>query len=288
MTLAYCTTAMGQTVRPSGCQPRPPAWLTGRRHVPASQTDGSRRTPPMRAPREPASTRATSGEVSDFARFVQAEGGPQQRLQRGVELVVDLVDGCDHAGVTIAQGRRLMTPAASDDIVRSGDRWQEELNQGPCLDSVRLEHTVMSVDLAHEERWPRWAARARADLGISAMLSVLLFTEHDTWGALNLYADRSGAWSDDDIDTAHGLAGHLAVSLADAHEVAQRGRAMLTRTTIGQAQGILMERYGIDADQAFAYLRRISQSHQRKLVDLAADLIAGRQLPDPGAGSAEA
>lgn len=247
---------------------------------PTPHSPDPRMTPPMRAERNQASTAATAGEVSDFARAVHTQGEPQQRLQRGVELAVDLIQGCDHAGVTIARGRRLGTPAASDDIVRRGDSWQQELDEGPCLDTVRLEHTVISADLAKEERWPRWAARAQQDLGVSSMLSVLLFTDRDTWGAMNLYADQPDAWSDDDVDTAHALAGHLAVSLADADEIAQRGRAMLSRTTIGQAEGILMERYGLGADQAFAYLRRVSQNSHRKLVDVATELVASRRLPD--------
>ncbi len=54
---------------------------------------------------------------------------------------------------------------------------------------------------------------------------------------------------------------------------------MAGRTVIGQAQGILMERFAVDADQAFAYLRRVSQDTNRKLVDLAQDLVANRCLP---------
>ena len=111
------------------------------------------------------------------------------------------------------------------------------------------------------------------------MLSVLLFTDRDTWGALNMYADQPDAWSDDDVDVAHALAGHLVVAVADASEIAHRGRAMLSRTVIGQAEGIVMERFGLDANQAFAYLRRISQTQHRKLVDLATDFVATRQLP---------
>ena len=252
--------------------------------MPERSVTDVRMTPPTRGQQ----AAVTPAEVSDFARSVHRHDDPQRRLQRGVDLVVGLVEGCDHVGVTVAEGSRLLTPACSDDVVRRGDALQQELGEGPCLDSVRLEHTVISTDLAREQRWPRWSARAREELGVRSMLAVLLFTDRDTWGALNFYGDRPEAWTDDDIDTAHALAGHLAVAVADAHEIAHRGRAMLNRTVIGQAEGILMERYGLDADQAFAYLRRISQGRHVKLADVAADLVATRRVPHlehgPGEG----
>lgn len=147
---------------------RVPVWSSARAErvpppdgaVPLSHPTSSglnRTTPPAGGRQDAASTAATSSEVSDFARSVHGQDSAQQRLQRGVELVVDLVEGCDHVGVTLAEGRRLLTPAASDDLVRRGDDLQQELGEGPCLDSIRLEHTVISHDLAGEERWPRWA-----------------------------------------------------------------------------------------------------------------------------------
>lgn len=201
-----------------------------------------------------------------------------------MDLVVDLVDGCDHAGVTVARGGRLSTPAASDATVEQGDAWQYELGQGPCLDSVALEHTVISQDLRTERRWPQWSARVQDTLGVHAMMSLLLFTESDTYGALNLYSDRPRVWSGDDIGLAYVLAGHLATSIGDALAIAQRARAMTTRTVIGQAEGLLMERFGLDADQAFAYLRRMSQTTHTKLAVVAEDLVRTRQLPAASPG----
>ena len=233
-------------------------------------------SPPSGSPGSPAELWAGAG---DFARSVSGRDGAAERLQRAVDLVVELVGGCDHAGVTIARGGRLSTPAASDATVEQGDAWQYELGQGPCLDSVALEHTVISQDLRTERRWPRWSARVQDSLGVRAMMSLLLFTESDTYGALNLYSDRPRVWSDDDIGLAYVLAGHLATSFGDALEIAHRARAMTTRTVIGQAEGLLMERFGVDADQAFAYLRRMSQTTHTKLAVVAEDLVRTRQLP---------
>ena len=224
-----------------------------------------------------ASSESLTGE---FARFLHGADGASARLQRGVELVVELVDGCDHAGVTVASKTGVWSAAATDDVVRDGDALQYALGEGPCLDTVRFEHTVLSHDLISDRRWPQWAARVVADFGVHAMMSLLLYTEEDTLGALNLYADQAEAWDADAIAIGHALADQLAVAVADAREIENRGRAMAGRTVIGQAQGILMERYRIDGERAFDYLRRISQDTNRKLVAIAEELVRTRQLPD--------
>jgi GAF domain-containing protein len=201
------------------------------------------------------------------------------RLQQGVELAVQLLDSCDHAGVTVATGTTLVSAAASDEVVRQGDAWQHELREGPCVDVVRLQHTVLSQDLSLDGRWVSWAPRVVDRLGFHSMLSLLLFSGNDTYAALNLYGRRPDAWDDDQLAVALTLAEHLAVDAAYAREVENRGRAMVTRTMIGQAEGILMERLGLTADRAFEYLRRVSQSNHTKLVDVAAEIVETRALP---------
>lgn len=193
---------------------------------------------------------------------------------------MELVEGCDHAGVTVIKSGVLSTPAASDDVVRRGDAWQYEFGEGPCVDTVHDQHTVIAQDLSADRRWPRWRPTVMEKLGINAMMSMLLYTDSDHYGALNLYADDAHAWDHRQIAVAQSLAGHLAVAVADATEIANRGRAMVSRTLIGQAEGILMERLDLDAEAAFAYLRRVSQNQNRKLVHVAEQIVATRQLPD--------
>lgn len=148
-----------------------------------------------------------------FAHQLQQPGTRADRLQTGVDMIVRLVDSCDHAGVTIIVGPSIATAAASDDLVRQGDSWQYELDQGPCLQTVRTAHTVISQDLRLEHRWPLWSPRIVA-AGVHAMMCLALCTPHSTLGALNLYADRRHAWSDDNLSIAHALAGRLAAALA--------------------------------------------------------------------------
>jgi GAF domain-containing protein len=222
------------------------------------------------------------GQVEDFtrlARELHAAPDEIQQLQLAVDLAVQLIAGCDHAGVSILRRGSISTPAASDDLVRNGDAWQYELGEGPCLDAVHSRETVISEDLNQETRWPRWTQRVVADLGTRAMMSLWLSTSTRSYGALNLYADRTDGFEPSDVATARALAAQLSVALAAQREIRERGVAITSRTTIGQAQGIVMERLGVNADQAFGYLRQISQNENRKLTTICNDIIETRLLP---------
>jgi hypothetical protein len=223
------------------------------------------------------------GRVEDFARAARelyAAPDEIEQLQLGVDLAVKLVAGCDHAGVSILGRSAISTPASSDDLVRDGDAWQYELDEGPCLDAVHSHLTVVSQDLGRETRWPSWTHRALADLGVQAMMSLWLSETGRSYGALNLYADEADAFEPDGYATAHALAAQLSVALAAQREIRQRGLAMTNRTMIGQAEGILMERLDIDAGQAFAYLRQVSQSENRKLLMICSEIVETRRLPE--------
>lgn len=177
------------------------------------------------------------------------------------------------------QGRTICGPASSDDVVRRGDALQYELDEGPCLDSVRAHETVISHVLRREQRWPRWTPHAVAELGIQGMMSLRLYTHARSYGALNLYADLANAFEPHDCANAQAFATQISVALAARREIYQRSLAMENRTVIGQAEGILMERLGIDAEDAFAYLRRISQTEHRKLITICNEIVATRRLP---------
>jgi hypothetical protein len=222
------------------------------------------------------------GDVENLAEVTRElyaapeETGP---LQLAVDLAVKLVVGCDHAGVSIVEGRRIFTPVGSDDVVRRGDALQYQLDEGPCLDSVRCQETVISQNLHQEKRWPRWAPRVMEDLGIQGMMSLCLDAKAHSYGALNLYADGVNAFQPEDQAIAQAFTVPISVALAARREIGHRSIAMAHRTVIGQAEGILMERLGMDPDQAFAYLRRLSQTEHRKLIDICDEIVKTRQLP---------
>ncbi len=239
----------------------------------------------------PDSAQASSPELADdLARNLHRTTDPDARMQSGVELAVQLIDGCDHAGITMVRNGATTSGASSDDLVERADALQNDLGSGPCVDVARLEsRTVFIADLRHDPRWPAWGRRVHMELGVTSLLTLLLYTHDRTFGALNLYSDEGNAFTEEDFALAENVAAHLAVAVADGREIEQRGEGMVSRTVIGQAEGILMERYRIGAEEAFAFLRRTSQDTNRKLIQIAEELVRTRDLPQavPGGGGGD-
>ena len=220
------------------------------------------------------------GEFTGLSQDLAAAPDEDARLQIAVDSAVALVRRCDHGGVTVNTKGGLLTRTSTDDLVRRANELQHELGEGPCLDLMRDQDTVVSPDLAGERRWPAWAPRVSVELGVDSMMSLLLYTDDHSYGALSLYSTAGHRFDADDVTVARALAGHLAVIMAAGREIDQLGLALLNRITIGRAEGILMERLGIDADQSFDYLRRVSMDTNRKLVEVADEIARTRRLPD--------
>jgi len=118
-----------------------------------------------------------------------------------------------------------------------------------------------------------------AELNVRSMLCLRLFTSAELLGDLNLYSKQIDAFDDDDAYTGTYLAAQIAVAVAETKESDGLRISALNRTIIGQAQGILMERYKIDTDQAFNVLRRVSQDNNIKLIRVADELVRTRRTP---------
>ena len=115
--------------------------------------------------------------------------------------------------------------------------------------------------------------------GFTSMLCVQLFTSTTVVGGINLYSTRTEAFDRDDLDIANSLAAHVAVAVAESRTEDQLRLAAVNRTAIGQAQGILMERFSIDAHRAFDLLRRVSQHSNTKLIEVATTIVSTRRVP---------
>ena len=100
------------------------------------------------------------------------------------------------------------------------------------------------ADVAVDPRWPKWGP-AVAELGLRSVLSLRLETKARRYGSLNLYAEQVGAFDDDDLAVATIFVRHASVALANAHNEEGLQVAIDARKLIGQAQGILMERFDI-------------------------------------------
>jgi GAF domain-containing protein len=217
--------------------------------------------------------------LSEVARALQRQGTAQDTLDEMVRAAVHTIPGARHAGVMAVVGKReIRTVSSTDELPDLVDRVQYETGQGPCLAALYLNRTVSLPDLAADGRWPHFTARART-LDVGSMLSFQLFVEGDDLGALNLYAPEPHAFDEESLHVGILFAGHAAVALADAQQRDRLVQAAHTRDLIGQAKGILMERYRIDADRAFSVLVRVSQQTNRKLRDLAEELVTTGQLP---------
>ncbi|WP_443032942.1 GAF and ANTAR domain-containing protein [Streptomyces sp. DH10] len=217
-----------------------------------------------------------------LARDLLAQDSVQATLDEIAASAVKLVEGCDAAGILAVRKGRAVTLAACGDLAQESDRLQGELGEGPCFDLARRrdgERLYRIADLTQPQpAWERFAARAR-ELGVGSMTGVLLYTDREDFGALNLYARRPGTFGKD-IETAGWLlASHAAVALADARTIDQLEHAMETRHAIGEAMGILMERHKLSEDDAFNVLRRISQHHNIKLRDVAQRVRADHTDP---------
>lgn len=214
-----------------------------------------------------------------IARELLDQPSPRATAERVVELAVQLVTGCDHAGISLVEHRKISTVAATDKLVIEGDQRQYTLDEGPCLDSIRDEETIRVPHLATDQRWPAWGPWVSNELGVQSMLCLQLFTSDHSYGGINLYSNRPAAFDAHDEAIALALAAHAAVAIATSRTISTLGTALTSRTIIGQAEGILMERFGLSADQAFSVLVRISQSDNRRLILVAEELVKTRNIP---------
>src|SRR3954447_3819456 len=219
--------------------------------------------------------------LADAARDLAEEPSTLTSLERAVALCADVVEHCDMAGVSVIEGGAIRTMAATDDVVRKVDQLQLELREGPCFSALQQEESIYSSDLAREERWPTWGPRTALGLGLHSALSLRLLAPDKATGALTPYAARTDAFGPDDLVEAESHAVQATVALAASFKESQFNQALETRTVIGQATGMLIERFGVTPEQAFAMMRRVSQHHNVKLRALAEHLVETGVLLDP-------
>ncbi|MGW0893871.1 GAF and ANTAR domain-containing protein [Saccharopolyspora sp. NPDC002578] len=218
--------------------------------------------------------------MAEMSRDLLAQDTVQRTLDRIVEHAIDLVDGCEHAGILLLQKGKVETLAVSDDLVRRSDRIQAELREGPCFDAAANSEQVYRIaDLNdNQQRWPRYGPRAR-DLGIGSMMGFLLYTDADEFGALDLYSSRPGAFTERAELTGWLVASHAAVAMSSARLGAQLHSSITTRQVIGEALGIVMERYKVGEDQAFEVLKTGSQHRNVKLREIAEQITRTGEVP---------
>lgn len=219
---------------------------------------------------------ALARRLAEAARNLQQQTSPQQVMDGVVKLACSMVPGADEATITmVRKDRHCYSAAATAAWASDFDVLQDETGQGPCLDAIWQQETVRVDDLASDPRWPVLGPRA-ADRGVRSMLCLQLFVHRDTLGALDLLARATSAFTDESEHVGLLLASHAAIAAADAAHFENVTIALVNRDIIGQAKGILMERFTITSDQAFAVLAEVSQETNRKVSAVAEDLTRTR------------
>ncbi|WP_405056776.1 GAF and ANTAR domain-containing protein [Kribbella sp. NBC_01505] len=221
---------------------------------------------------------AAAAQFARLAVELHDTDGVDETVQAVVEFALQALD-CSHAGVAlVVRGGRLEIPAVTDPVVADIYQLQASGTAGPLTESMKHRTTVLVGDTVSDPRWPDWAARV-VELGVRSVLDVPLTTSAGTVGVLGLYSAHPDAFGADEEAIAHILARHASVAVATARHEETMSAAVDARKLVGQAMGILMERYAIDGDRAFAILRRYSQDTNTKLRDVAQQLIDTRRLP---------
>jgi GAF domain-containing protein len=224
-----------------------------------------------------------AAQFAAVARALESQGSVQATLQRVVEIARLIVPGCHHAGVTVLRRGRPETPAATDEVSSEVDKVQYETGEGPCLSAIVEQHMFRTGDLAAETRWPKFSRPAVERTGVRSVLAYRLFTSGETFGALNLYSRERDAFDDDAVGVGTILTAHAALAFARAREREQitgLEQAVASNRAIGMAIGILMAIRRIGPDEAFDLLRRVSQRTNRKLREIADEVVHTGQLPE--------
>lgn len=200
-------------------------------------------------------------------------------VQRSMELL-----GCTEVGLLLVNATgRLQVMASSSERSEALELLQSQNEEGPCFDCYRGSRMVVSENLAGDrERWPGFA-QAAVDRGISSVHAIPMRVRGETIGALNLFNTEVGRIADRDVPLGQGMADIAAVALLQERAVREtRGvveqlqGALNSRVLIEQAKGVLAERAQVSVDTAFVCVRAYSRAHNRRLSDVARDIVEQR------------
>jgi GAF domain-containing protein len=204
-------------------------------------------------------------------------GEVEDTLASVTTAAVELIRGVDHADILLTDGGRFASMAPTAPIAKELDAIQQRLQEGPCLQAATTDLVIRCTDLRDEPRWPQFAAAA-TKLGVYSMLTFQLYTHRGGTGALNLLGSTPRAFTQEAEAVGAMLATHAALAVSAANAREQFSSALASRDHIGQAKGIIMERFDIDAVQAFEMLKTLSQDTNTPLRDLAERVIDTRGL----------
>jgi GAF domain-containing protein len=226
-------------------------------------------------------TRELAERIAAMAELFLAEEDAGAPLSQLAELSLELIPGSAAAGVVLA-GPHAWTYATSDASIASLHQMQLDSGAGPVPEALRFGEARRIDDTAEDDRWPAICSAMAAD-GLRSCLILPLRTDREPGGALAIYGTEPGCFSGAGHDVALLFAaqGGVAVRNAALYRNCRRlvqnlHLALESRAVIEQAKGILVAEHGYPPDEAFKRLSVLSQNTNRKVKDIAADLVAGR------------
>lgn len=212
--------------------------------------------------------------VELVANLERGNGDTAAGLQELIDNGVDHVTGSQYAGITLAEKRKLVrSVVATHRFPMILDAIQNRSGEGPCLTAAWEHHVMHIADLHSEQRWPHYRRHALEQTPVRSILSFELFADGSSMSALNFYADRPHAFDQESVELGTVYATHIALAWSMMRRQDQFRSALASRDIIGQAKGVIMERFGIDAVEAFQLLTRVSQQSNIKLIEIARALI---------------
>lgn len=216
---------------------------------------------------------ALSEALAHAARSLNEATSLAETLDEIVRTARLSVPGADHVGVSLAHADgRLETLAATSDRVHEFDQLQHSLGEGPCVDAVEADSIVHVPDVWVETRWPRFTAAA-AERGLGSQISVRLYADRHGQAGLNIYAEEAHGLDEQSAQIADVFAAQAALAMGKARAIDQLQEGMRSRQRIGVAIGILMHRYSMSENRAFAFLVRASSHGNIKLRDVATEVV---------------
>jgi GAF domain-containing protein len=214
--------------------------------------------------------------MAELARVVAVPRDLDEVLADVTAAAVELIPGADIADVMLVDRNGVhWSKGATGALPQRLTKLQEQYGEGPCAEAAKGDTLVRTDDFGTDSRWPRYSPEA-VKLGVRSGLSLKLFTADRTAGALNLFGFATDGFDIEAETIGTVLAAHAAAAIMAARNQEQLTSALSNRDRIGQAKGMIMERYMVDEVRAFEILRQLSQESNVKLVDIATRVIETR------------
>jgi GAF domain-containing protein len=231
-------------------------------------------------------TRSIAAALTEAARTINQPRSLEETLDAIVQATMQTVPGFNHVGISVARpDGSFETKAGTDQLVWELDDLQYSLDEGPCVQAMREHSVVLAEHIRHDQRWPQYVPSA-VKHGLRAQLAMGLHQEGRSLGGLNLYSTETDEAPEEAADVAEMFAAHAAIALGHAQDRENLGEAVTSRQLIGQATGLIMQRYGIDETRAFDFLVRAASTAERKVRVIAQEVVDGANEKFTGSAGA--